>query len=114
MARNSEQDIPVAVDEWVIIYSCTGDYIYPGIIICTSWPDKQVHNLFITLDETVEVDTNSVTIAGHTIAYQEMPHSIYVSNDTCLRLALDGCPPLDDIKNIQSSPLWLHDLSMSQ
>lgn len=114
MAIDPRQDIPVAIDEWVIIYSCTGDSIYPGIIILTSWPDKQEHDLFLSLDETVEVHNNSITISGHAIAYQDIPHSIYVSNDTYLQLAIHGCPPLDDIKNIQSSPLWLHDFPMSQ
>ena len=114
MAFDSRQHIPDTMDDSVIIYSCTGDYIYPVIIAFTSGGDKQKNDLLLSLDDTVAVDNNTITVSGHTIAYRDIPHSIYVSNDTYLQLAIQGCPPLDDMKIIKSSPLWLHEFPLSQ
>ncbi|MFP5303222.1 hypothetical protein R2R70_18660 [Cobetia sp. SIMBA_158] len=114
MALDTRQHIPDTMDDSVIIYSCTGDDVFPGIIAFTSGDDEQSYALTLSSDDTVDVDNNCITVSGHAIAYHDIPHSIYVSNVTYLQLTIQGCPPLDDMKSIQSSPLWLHDFPVSQ
>lgn len=113
MTIDTRQDLPDTIDDLVIIYSCTDEHIFPGIIAFTSGDDEQSHTVTSSAI-TVDVDNNCITVFGHAIAYHDIPHSIYVSHVTYLQLATEGCPPLDDMKSIQSSPLWLHDFPMSQ
>lgn len=114
MALDPRQHIPDTMNDSAIIFSCTGNHIFPAILVFKSGCDKQEHALSIASHDTVELEENSIHVSGITIAYHDIPHAIYVSHATYLQLAILGCPPLEDMKSIQSSPLWLHDFPMSQ